>query len=378
MTIRPRGNSFMVDVKVGAANNPTKEPVRIRVTAADRVTANRLEAEIKAAVMKHGTWSPEIAASAGKKSVSGKTPGTLGAALQEAWDYPSGKRKGWKYQKCGKHSYAKAKACVDFLGADRHCATITSDDIDKLTKHFIETGNTDLTITHKIQGLFRVLWHAQRKGWITHRPFWDRPGPGNPREFIFSEALEEKVINYFGVIEHDLIMRDIFIIGIETGMRIGEILSSLASAWDIENRLVHVTAENSKNGKGRFVTLTQRAIDTVSPYLKGRKHDERIFRWNQHGIVYKMRKARAFCGMEKNREFCFHATRHTRATRLARKFRDPFLVMSQLGHSSIAVSMRYIKMAAMKVEEVDVTASNSVVSSLPHLDTTDNMGPRLS
>ncbi|QIG74609.1 integrase protein [Rhizobium phage RHph_I20] len=365
MTISPRGSAFKVDVKVGAKHNPTKKEVRVRVSAKDMSTARRLEAEIRAAVMKHGVWNAESASASAKASRPGKAAGTLGAALEEAWNYPSGRNRGWKFQKSGKEQYNKAKMCIAVLGKDRHCATVTPDDLNDLVNTFAAKGNSNETITFKIQALFRVLWHAQRKGWITHRPLWDRPAPGNPREFIFSPDLEAKTIEYFGDFEQDLIMRDLFILGIETGLRIGELLLSRKQDWILDNRVHHVRPEVSKNKRARYVTLSQRAIDTIRPYIENKPDSWQPFRWSKSQIAYKMRKARKFFDMEENAEFCFHATRHTRATRLARATRDPFVVMSQLGHSSITISMRYIKMAALDLEAL-ANIETSSAPSLPH------------
>ncbi|WP_159953182.1 tyrosine-type recombinase/integrase [Rhizobium sp. 18065] len=345
MTIRPRGNSFLVDVKVGPKENPTGKVVRVRSTCQDEITAKRLEAEIRAAIMKHGQWTPNT------PSAPTRSQGTLAAALEEAHTYPSGKRRGWKYQKAGHKQYARAEKCINLLGPERHCATVTTDDFDRLTQQFEALGNTSDTINYKLQALRRVLWHAQRKGWITHRPLWDRPSPGQPREFMYDEDLERRVEMYFRTVEQHPVMADLFILGIETGLRLGELLSSLCGDWQVDNGIVVVRAVNAKSGQARAVTLTDRAKDIIRPHVTAANGDLRkqLFPMSGQTVSNWVRKARVYLGYEGTKSFCFHATRHTRATRLARQTRDPFLVMTQLGHQDIKVSMRYIKMASIDV-----------------------------
>eukprot|EP01032_Pedospumella_encystans_P001141 gene1141-1324_t len=207
MTIRQRGASFQVDVKVGAKENPTKKAVRVRATSQDETTAKVLEAEIRAAVMRYGKWVPNT------PTAPSRQQGTLAAALQEAWVHPSGRNRGWKYQKTGKIQYDRAKQCVDLLGPERHCASITTEDYDKLTLHFEKSRNGADTITAKIQSFRRVLWHAERKGWIVRRPLWDRPAPGQPREFVFSPDMEEQTIAYLRHVARNEQMATMFILG---------------------------------------------------------------------------------------------------------------------------------------------------------------------
>lgn len=342
MTIRPRGNAFQVDVKVSPKENPTGKVVRVRATSQDETTAKRLEAEIRAAIMKHGQWTPDTI------SAPSRSQGTLAAALDEAWSYPTGRLRGWKYQKAGKTQYTRAESCIQFLGPARHCATVTTEDFEKLTKHFEKEGNASDTINYKIQALRRVLWHAQRKGWISYRPLWDRPAPGQPRDFMYDPELEEKVIKYFREVVRRPLFADLFILGIETGMRLGELLKSWNGDWQIKAGIVVVRAVNAKSGTARAITLTDRAKETIQPYLdRSTDERERPFKCSGSSITFNMTQCRTFLGYAGTRAFCFHATRHTRATRLARQTRDPFLVMSQLGHGDIETSMRYIKLASI-------------------------------
>lgn len=354
MTIRPRGNAFQIDVKVAARDNPTKQPVRIRAMAKDENAARRLEAEVRASIMQSGTWLPP------KSGSPDRANGTLAAALEEAWNCPTGRRRGWKYQRTGREQYVKAKACIDHLGPARHCATVTTADFDALALHFEGLGNGSDTIAYKLQAFSRVLFYAQRLGWITHRPLWERPAPGQPREFIFTPELEAKLVEYFRDLDNDPLMADLLVLGIETGLRLGELLFSERRDWDTAHGVVMVRSELAKSGHSRTVTLTKRAAEAIAPYLVGLEANQRPLRIAKQAVASRMRKARAYFQQPGNEEFCFHATRHTRATRLARQTRDPFMVMMQLGHADVKTSMRYIKLAAVDPLRVTPGASDLV------------------
>lgn len=349
MTIRKRGNSYMVDVKVGAKDNPSKEPVRVRITVPDLETARRKEAEIRSTVMNHGMWDESIMVKPAHGNAKRQAVGTLKDALEEAWSYPSGRKRGWKFQKTGKIAYDLARKAIEFLGEDRMCVSIVADDIDRLVAHHTSRNLGNQSINLYVQAFYRLLWHAQRKGWITHRPIWERLSPGKPREFIFTEEFETEVLHFFRDIERDAVMVELVTLGIETGMRLQELLQTTPERWDLAGRMVYVPHAESKSGYGRYITLTDRAIATVRPVMQDRERDFKMFPLKPQAVQMRMRKARTFFKMEDNKDFCFHATRHTRATRLARLTRDPFTVMAQLGHSNINISMRYIKMVAMDI-----------------------------
>lgn len=56
MTIRSRGSSFMVDVKVGASVNPTGQALRVRAAFPTYEIARRMEGLIRADLTTCGRW----------------------------------------------------------------------------------------------------------------------------------------------------------------------------------------------------------------------------------------------------------------------------------------------------------------------------------
>lgn len=341
MTIKPRGNSLQIDVKVGAKDNPTGQPVRVRTTARTEPDAIRLEQEIRDSIRLSGRWVP-----GNKATMPGE--GSLRAALELAWNCKTGRNRGWLYQRSGMTQYKRALECIEWLGPERHCSTVTGKDLDRVLAHMIDTGNTPVTAAYKVQALSRVLYHAERAEWTTARPSFERPSAARVREFIFTPQLEAKLLDWC-VARGDVVFRDMVVIAIETGMRVSELLQTIAENWDVENGVVRVAAVHSKSGKARTIRLSDRAIAVVRPRVvdPGQSPRARLFHTSRTSVAAKMRAARDALGYSDEPDFTFHALRHTYATRLAGASRDPFAVQVQMGHGSILTSMRYIKLAGV-------------------------------
>ncbi len=58
-------------------------------------------------------------------------------------------------------------------------------------------------------------------------------------------------------------------------------------------------------------------------------------------LRYQWEKARATMGLTDDKNFVFHACRHTRATRLLDKGVNVFVIQEWLGHSQIETTKRY-------------------------------------
>ena len=354
MSIRKRGNSYMADVKVAGRLNPTGQEVRARVAFPTQLEAIRAEAIIRAEIMRLGAWTGETleaargvtTARSQKNPAQRRKEGTLEAALALAWDHPT---RGWKHSRSarsGTQQHTNAKAVIDYLGPDRLCVEVTIRDFERAIEHLAGRGNSNDTITRKLQAFYRVLWFAQRQGWIKARPEWDRPTPGKPRQFIFTPKIEQETIAYFEGILGDREMADLFRLGIDTGCRLGELLRLSVEDVNLEDRFL--TLKETKNGETRTVILNARACEVLGRRLEavGDFRRARLFPgWTDFKVSRRMLMAREGLGFEGNREFTFHATRHTCGTRMAEKGVDLTTMMDQLGHKTPSMTQRYIKLS---------------------------------
>ncbi len=354
MTIRARGGTFMVDVKVAAELNPSGMQVRIRKGVKSKEEAIRLEAMIRAKVMETGRWSDTDHDEATRGPRKGKSlkrgEGTLRAALQLAWEDPF---EGWKRQKDGQGQYRNAKAVVDFLGEHKLCGDIERDDFVRAMQHFEqECGNSSDTVCRKLQAFSRTLYFAEQQKWIRGRPQWKRPTPGQPRQFVFSPELEAQVTAYFRDVQLRPDMADLFTLGIETGVRLGEALWLEAADFDPQNRFLKVHGIDRRGTKNsdavRVVVTSAKAVEVLKRRIGvvgvGRVKLFPEFKFRS-SVSRLMQMARAEFGHEGNREFTFHATRHTCATRMAERGTELLHMMEQLGHKTPSITRRYIQLS---------------------------------
>lgn len=348
MTIRPRGRSFMVDVKVNGDLNPTRQDVRIRTTVKDRDTAIRAEAIIRSQVMRSGAWDGSLGDDKSSKPSTTKkaSGGTLQAAVDLAFTHPL---KGWKLTKEGLGQKRNAQAVADFLGTDTLCSEIETDHFNRAAQHFADSGNSSDTVTRKLQAFYRALWFAEEMKWIRARPRWSRPTPGQPRQYTFTPEVEAEVIAYFEAVELCPQMADLFRLGIDTGARLSELLELRREDVNLRDTFLLVRGKGghgSKNGEVRTVVLSTRAAEVLGRLVMKTERGGRLFPgWTIFKVSRRMQMARAAMGEEGNSEFCFHATRHTCGTRMAEAGVELLHMMDQLGHKTASMTQRYVKMS---------------------------------
>jgi integrase len=350
MAVRKRGAAWQVDVKVQGQDNPTGQLVRVRKDFASEREALRMELLIRAEVVRTGRWSPELEVEGVVKLKAKRAEGTLKAALTLAWNHAT---KGWARTKDGAGQRRNAEMVIEFLGENTLCAEITHLDFDRAAAYFASRQNSSDTITRKLQAFYRVLWFAQRQGWIKARPEWDRPTPGKAREYVFTPAVEAEVIAYFRAVEGNLELADMFQLAIETGARLGELLAVRVEDCDIRAAFMTIYGKeradgvrSTKNAETRTVILTDVAKAAIARRQDAVGKRGRLFPSMTSAHVSRdMRMAREHMGEEGNDEFTFHATRHTCGTRMAERGVPLNDMMDQLGHKTAVMTRRYIKLS---------------------------------
>jgi integrase len=157
----------------------------------------------------------------------------------------------------------------------------------------------------------------------------------------------------------------LYVGAVTAGLRIGELLGLRWEDVHLETGTMRVArtlsrANNGprfttpKNGKGRSITLTKRAVEALTSHRK-RQNEERLrlgTLWEDNGLIFAsetgaplsrdMVDRRSFKpllergGLERVR---FHDLRHTCATLLLSRGVHPKFVQELLGHSSIAMTL---------------------------------------
>jgi len=213
-------------------------------------------------------------------------------------------------------------------------------DIYDFLDHLKSQDLSDSTLNRYTAAISSIMKLAVDNEVITHAPKlrWKPIKKGRPR--FFTEKEVDSIYDFYQDSKWPW-MRDMFILGIETGMRKGEILAinnqdgKTKGTISEDGRFVHLT--NTKNGSDRSVPLVKEAREALAR-LNNRPKD--FFR---HKAFY---DALAACKDELFRHdphFCFHITRHTCATVLINKKRVPDLAAAMiLGHTSLATTKKYV------------------------------------
>ena len=341
---------YAFDVFVSPRESVTGKAIRFRIRRscpADKAKA--LDAEITHAVFTRGTWSPATSEVLGVVGIPASAPAkpntraTIADALDLAWN---DSEDGWKNARAGKRQYENARDVVLILGAHRPCSSITKDDYGMVRTALHEKGNSEATITRKLQAFYRTLHHAEAQGWIKTRPKFKRRKLNNARRFTFSELQEQQCIAYFransGMLKG---MDELFIAGIDGGFRLNEILTLTGDRVDPKTRLVFIPDEQAKNGEFRQVVITERLADILSRRMEQNGKGLLFPGWSARTVSDLMQAAREQIDPG-NIEFVFHATRHTHITRWAARGLELTALMDQAGHKTPSITMRYIHMTA--------------------------------
>ena len=141
-------------------------------------------------------------------------------------------------------------------------------------------------------------------------------------------------------------MVDLIFVGVNTGMRLGEILSlgiiqcgknSHMGEARVLKDSVHLPAKITKTGTGRYVSINS---DVREACLRLQKS---LGRWFTHRKFYdRWDEARERIAPG-DKDFVFHCLRHTCASRMANELQlNTLLIAEQLGHKSIATTEKYV------------------------------------
>ena len=173
--------------------------------------------------------------------------------------------------------------------------------------------------------------------WIDENPMTDlkKPQAGPGRDRIFTEDEISRVLDALGhnsaCTDIQQAMGDTFLFAIESGMRAKEILGL---EWDrVDTTRRFVTLPDTKNGDRRHVPLSKKAIEIIE---SRRDHDKPFnLKSNTLKVMFPIYLKRA--GID---GACFHDTRHTAITRLAKKL-IPLDLAKMAGHRRLDMTLHY-------------------------------------
>jgi len=218
-------------------------------------------------------------------------------------------------------------------------------DVERIVQARRNEGCSNATINRDIALLHHMLNRAVDLGYLEHNPIARvkklKEPPRDP--YIFNPAEIDAMVKHAPPT-----IRQMIALGICTGMRAGELLALNWEDVDMVRRIL--TVRHSKSGKPRYLdfngnTAVAEALLALRP--KGVKPEGAVFRTSK-GTRYRwyakdFKEALARAGLPS--WAWFHDLRHTFGTIAASVSPLPE-VQQAMGHSAVAVTMKYIHLGA--------------------------------
>ena len=320
--IRQRGNSFIVDI--------THKGKRLTATTHSLEEAKAKRAELQFLL------------------IHGKVPGlkprrvwTLGVAL----DYCN--EMVWAPTKPGRYSNRVGEAAVDFFGRPKPLDTIDTEAIDLWVHEMEHRGNSNASINRKLGGLSGMLNAAYDRNRLEKKPKIPyRRSYASRVRFVTLEEEQTliRLLRQWGLDS----AADGFTVLIDTGLRIGEMLSLTEKDIDLDRRLIH--AWQTKTKHPRTVPMTARVRKIIRSRWTGMP-DKKLFPQQYHYFLVAWNRVRSVMGLENDQQFVIHTLRHTCASRLVQGGVSLAIIREWMGHKHIRSTMIYAHLSATSLYE---------------------------
>jgi integrase len=134
-------------------------------------------------------------------------------------------------------------------------------------------------------------------------------------------------------------MEAFFTLAIETGMRLGELFSITVGQIRSEGGVWVARLTDTKNGLGRKVTLSTRAIAAVQTLRSTRTKDQKLVAITPGALRYRWDRARRISGVK---GLHFHDLRHEGLSLMAQAGLDIGQLQAQSGHKTPGILLTYV------------------------------------
>jgi integrase len=139
-------------------------------------------------------------------------------------------------------------------------------------------------------------------------------------------------------------VRPLVLVGLNTGLRRGELFSLKWGDIDFGSKILTVRAAASKSGDSRRVPLNDEAVAVLEGWKKqeGGGREAYVFPGDDGKRLTRMDKAwDKVCTLAKLEDFRLHDCRHTFASKLVQRGVDLNVVRELLGHADLSMTLRY-------------------------------------
>jgi len=237
---------------------------------------------------------------------------------------------------------------------------LNNSDFDHFIIKMKENNASNARIANVIASVKWVLTKLQERGMIFNRLNILTIKKPKAMKKETNYLTEEEVGQLVDVVKQDMVKRETvknlrfmacITLLLQTGARIGEVLSINISDIDRQNKEVRVIGKGSKP---RTLFLRNETLYWIDRYLSVRRDNEKALfatqngesRWKQTDVGRSFRKYKRLSGIKK--DFVIHTFRHTFATQYLMKGAGINVVQTALGHSDAVTTLKYYAAAVEK------------------------------
>ena len=367
--IRLRNGSFFVDITVnGVRRTATKETLTVAVAERERLykVLHGLVLDVEENVSFTPVSEPPIT-----------KPLPSGWTLEEATKRTDSVY--WYQTAARKKALFTMQQVMEFFGKDTPLEKIDTDGLDEFA-FWLETNrkNTSGTVNRKLGVFSRVFQTAiERKKLLAkpHIPFRQTP-PG--RERFLTHEEEREFLNLLDA-KGFKDQAEVFIVLLDTGMRIGELFQLTPENIDISKNIINLLSSQTKTKKPRTLIMTARVKTIIAAKIIQCRTQDRL--WPHLVTGWWIRGPWAWVkqqmGFDNDKDFVIHMLRHTCCSRLIQAGVGLIHVQRWMGHSSIKTTQRYAHLAPDDMYLVgamlDRFNSGNIQAIAPHFKDTQDI-----
>ena len=230
---------------------------------------------------------------------------------------------------------------------DRPVDAVTNSDLLNYQARLKREGKADRTVDGKICSVRTVVNQAVKDKKISHEV---ADTFSLVKKLLKKDSnVKEAIISFeqFNRL-HEAIRqrsRDPLNVNYWTGMREGEVLNLRPSRIFLEDRLIKLREEDTKERKAKDIPITDELYPTLSKLCEKGAPDQRIFAVNKDQFIRDVKEASKKIGLTYGRSskdgFTAHSLRHTYKTNAMRANIPQAVRMRISGHSSPEMDLRY-------------------------------------
>lgn len=235
---------------------------------------------------------------------------------------------------------SKIKELKTYINENTEIKNISIEKINNYIEQLQNKNNSSRTINAKLSYLRHILKYAYRCQWLNYMPFIPTFKIQNKKTKFCSLQEIDLMLNYSNNDEYK-VLNQILIIGLNTGLRISNIL-------EIINNIDSIQIENN------YLYFYKTKTNTTYTMPLNEAMQQLSKNWKQYNINYrqavylfdKMKKE-----LELDSDITLHTLRHTFCSRLVEKGISLPVIQKLMGHKKIETTMLYTHIKNEQMEQ---------------------------